>query len=265
MYDHLVIFAGGLGTRIAEMSHLVPKPMIELGGIPCVLHIMDYYSEFGVNKFTILGGYKVQYIKTYFQNLKLCSGDVLFDYRKTDVNTKASHSLNTRRDWQVEVLDTGALSNTAERLSQLGRSRILGPKGFFLTYGDGLSNIDIAALYKHHQKHDVICTLSAVKPPARFGNLDIKSNGLIESFIEKPQDDEPFINGGFFCAKNEIIQYAGEYKDLMFEEGVLPQLTKRMQLSAYKHNGFWQPMDTMRDKNKLEKLIEEGSAPWLQR
>jgi len=261
MLDSLVIFAGGLGTRISEESHLVPKPFIELRNKACILHLMDYYASFGVTNFVVLAGYKSSYVRQYFSNLSFLEGDFLFENENSSCLNSNKVS---RSSWKIEVLDTGLTTKTSKRFSQLKRSKLISrKKSFFLTYGDGLSDIDLNSLYEFHTKQNTLCTLSAVRPPPRFGSLTIGDDSKVVVFNEKSKLDERLINGGFFVCSSAMITMAEKFGDVMFEEALLPDLASKMELSAFYHDGFWQPMDAMRDKIYLESLIDNNEAPWV--
>ena len=250
----VVIFAGGAGTRLSEETHRIPKPMVEIGGIPILVHIISYYSKFGHKEFIICGGYKVDYIKNYFSNLLRNLNDLELDFKNNHVSF-----LNSKKfDWKIKIIDTGLNTNTAGRLKKIFK-HIKGEE-FMLTYGDGLSNIDISQLESMHQNNRNIVTLSAVSPPPRFGGLNISNNQII-SFIEKPKTEFSRVNGGFMICNSQIFNYLTNVSQ-SFEIEVLPLLAKDNKLGCYKHDGFWQPMDTLRDKKYLEKLWDEGNALW---
>ena len=249
-----VILAGGLGTRISEETSIRPKPMIEIGGKPILWHIMKIYSAHGVNEFIICLGYKGYLIKEYFANYFLHTSDVTFDMQ----NNKMEVHQNNSEPWKVTLVDTGDESMTGGRLKRV--SKFLGDEDFCFTYGDGVSNIDIAESIKFHKSQNTLATLTAVQPPGRFGALNMDDH-KIKGFQEKPMGDGGWINGGFFILSPKVI---AEIEDdhTIWEREPLEQLAKAGQLSAYKHKGFWQPMDTLRDKNHLEELWQSGKAPW---
>lgn len=249
-----VILAGGLGTRITEETVDKPKPMIEIGGMPILWHIMKIYSHYGINEFVICAGYKSYVIKEYFANYFLHRSNVTFDLAK---NTTSIHDHDCE-PWKVTVVDTGENTMTGGRLKRV--LPFLGTEDFCLTYGDGVANIDIGALINFHKKHGRLATLTAVAPAGRFGALVIDKNNQITSFQEKPAGDGGWINGGFFVLNPQVIDYI-ENDSSIWERQPLENICKDGQLSAYMHSGFWMPMDTLRDKLKLEDLWA-GEAPW---
>lgn len=250
-----VIFAGGMGTRISEESHLKPKPMIEIGAQPILWHIMKYYSHFGVNDFVILAGYKASMIREYFAQYFLHQSEaVTFDISKGQQFVHSSFGEN----WSVTVVDTGLETMTGGRLRRA--KKYLGTEPFFLTYGDGLSDIDLKALLAHHQKAGAKVTLSAVQPLGRFGRLDL-SGDAVSSFAEKPHGDGDWFNGGFFVVDPTAVDCVHEDSEA-WETSPMARLVQNHQVSAYRHQGFWHPMDTLRDKNSLEALWQSGEAPW---
>ncbi|NBJ92508.1 glucose-1-phosphate cytidylyltransferase [Parablautia muri] len=254
----VVILAGGMGTRISEESHLRPKPMIEIGEMPIIWHIMKIYSYYGFSEFIICCGYKGQVIKDYFANYFLYKSDVTFDL--ANQNTMDIHH-NEIEPWKVTLVDTGINNMTGSRVKQIKKFI---PEGepFLLTYGDGVSDVDIHKLLEHHKKCGKLATLTAVQPPAKFGVLDIDENNTILDFQEKPKTDGGWINGGFFVMEYEVFHYIDDEPMRILEREPLEGLANDKQLAAYKHYGFWQPMDTMRDKALLERLWKEQKAPW---
>lgn len=252
----VVILAGGFGTRISEESHLKPKPMIEIGNQPILWHIMKEYSAYGFNEFVICAGYKQQVIKEYFANYYLHRSDITFDF--TADNAMIVHN-NVAEPWKVSVVDTGLNTMTGGRIKRV-RSYI-GDETFMLTYGDGVSDIDIARLYEFHKKSGKLATMTAIQPGGRFGTMDISGNNVIERFSEKRKEDGGWINGGYMVIEPQVIDYI-EGDDTVFEREPLERLAAEGQLQAYKHDGFWQCMDTLRDKTLLETLLEENRAPW---
>jgi glucose-1-phosphate cytidylyltransferase len=250
-----VILAGGLGTRISEESDTKPKPMIEIGGKPILWHILKTYSNYGINDFIICCGYKGYVIKEFFSNYFLHTSNVTFDLKN---NSVLHHEINSE-PWQITLVDTGELSMTGGRVLRI-KNYLDGDKTFCLTYGDGLSDINISELIKFHSSHGKIATLSATTPPGRFGALDIV-NSKVERFIEKPAGSEGRINGGFFVLNSEIFDFI-DGDETILEKEPLEKLVKQSQLMAYEHNGFWQPMDTLRDKNYLNDLWASGNPPW---
>lgn len=249
-----VILAGGFGTRISEETHLKPKPMIEIGGKPILWHIMKMYSAHGISEFLICCGYKGYAIKEFFANYFLHMSDVTFDISR---NCMEVHQ-NNAEQWKVTLIDTGENTMTGGRLRRV-RSYI-GSEDFCFTYGDGLSNVDIKRLIEFHKGHGKSATVTAVQPPGRFGALDL-SGTSVRAFVEKPEGDGMRINGGFFVLNPGVIDLIDDDKTVL-EGKPMRLLAENGQLEAFLHNGFWQPMDTMRDKYALEELWEGGHAPW---
>jgi glucose-1-phosphate cytidylyltransferase len=250
-----VILAGGLGTRISEESHLKPKPMIEIGGMPILWHIMKYYLSFGFNEFIICCGYKQHVIKEFFAEYYLHRSDITFDF--TDTNKMIVHS-NVAEPWKVTLVDTGLNTMTGGRLKRV--RKYIGNETFMLTYGDGVANVNIPGLVEFHKKQGKMATMTAIQPDGRFGALEIE-NDLVQSFREKSKEDCGWINGGFMVLEPAIIDLI-EDDTIMLEKHPLEEASKLGQLNAFKHYGFWQCMDTLRDKEKLEKLLAAGQAPW---
>ncbi|GAV22602.1 glucose-1-phosphate cytidylyltransferase [Carboxydothermus pertinax] len=251
----VVILAGGFGTRISEESHLKPKPMIEIGGMPILWHIMKIYSYYGFNDFIICLGYKGYYIKEYFAHYYLHGSNVTFDFRYSNQMIIHDHKVEP---WKVTLVDTGIDTMTGGRIKRI--QPYIGNETFMLTYGDGVADVDINKLIQFHRKHKKIATVTAAQPSGRFGALNIENDEVI-SFIEKPQGDGGWVNAGFFVLEPEVFNYI-EGDQTIWEKEPLETLAKNGQLMAYKHYGFWQPMDTMRDKNLLEELWKSGKAPW---
>lgn len=250
-----VILAGGLGTRLSEETDLKPKPMVEVGGKPIIWHIMKQYSAHNINDFVICCGYKGYVIKEYFANYFLHMSDVTFDIQQNQM-----HVHNKRAEpWKVTLVDTGEDSMTGGRLARVA-SYIQHEEMFCFTYGDGVGNVDITASIEFHRSHGKLATLTATKPPGRFGALDI-TNNVVNKFKEKPEGDGGMINSGFFVLSPEVLNYI-DGDDCTWEQYPLNQLAKENQLMAYEHHDFWQPMDTLRDKIHLETLWREGRAPW---
>ncbi|MDB9851126.1 glucose-1-phosphate cytidylyltransferase [Amylibacter sp.] len=250
-----VILAGGLGTRISEETHLKPKPMIEIGGRPLLWHIMKIYSHHGINDFIICCGYKGYVIKEYFANYFLHMSNVTFDMQN---NNMTVHEQNAE-PWRVTLVNTGDDTMTGGRLKRV-QKHLRGEKFFALTYGDGLSNIDITSEIEFHKKHGRMATLCSVTPPGRYGAITLNGDDVL-GFTEKPQGDGAKINGGFFILSPDVINYiSGD--DTSWEAEPLERLARENQLMAFNHNGFWQPMDTLREKNYLEGLWREKKAPW---
>ena len=250
-----VILAGGMGTRISEESHLRPKPMIEIGGKPILWHIMKIYSAHGVNDFVVCCGYKGYLIKEYFANYFLHMSDVTFDMSK---NSMEVHQ-RSAEPWKVTLVDTGEETMTGGRLKRVA-PYIENEEAFCLTYGDGVGNVNITELLAFHKEQKVKATLTATLPPGRFGALDFDGT-KVRSFKEKPKGDGAMINGGFFVLSPQVLQYI-EGDSTIWERSPLENLAEQGQLAAYKHEGFWQPMDTLRDKVYLEELWQSGQAPW---
>jgi glucose-1-phosphate cytidylyltransferase len=250
-----VILAGGLGTRISEETHLKPKPMIEIGGKPILWHIMKMYSGHGVNEFIVCCGYRGYLIKEYFANYFLHMSDVTFDMSE---NKMTVHQKNAE-PWKVTLVNTGEDTMTGGRLRRVSQY-IKDEEAFCFTYGDGVSNIDIRSLINFHRQQNVSATLTAVYPPGRFGALDIQ-NQKVTVFQEKPQGDGGMINGGFFVLSPKVLDLLKD-DSTIWEREPLEILAKEGQMAAYDHPGFWQPMDTLRDKNYLEELWVTGKAPW---
>lgn len=249
-----VILAGGLGTRISEETEFKPKPMVEIGGMPILWHIMKIYSHYGITDFVVCLGYKGYVIKEYFNNYFLHKSDVSFDLK----NNKMEIHNSVSEPWKVTLVDTGADTMTGGRLKRV--QRYLEGDDFCFTYGDGVADVDIAKLIALHQKEGRFATVTAVQPPGRFGA--IKSSGnQVESFVEKPKGDHSWINGGFFVLKSDVFQYIGG-DETVWEQEPMHNLAQNGQMSAYFHDGFWQPMDTLREKNLLEKLWQTNTAPW---
>jgi len=250
-----VILAGGLGTRISEDTVNRPKPMIEVGGKPILWHIMKIYSAYGVNDFVICCGYKGYVIKEYFANYFLHTSDVTFDMRTNEMQVHQQYA----EPWKVTLVDTGESTMTGGRLRRV-KDFVKDEEAFCFTYGDGVSNINITSLVEFHKQQGTLATLSATFPPGRFGALDLHDN-KVSSFKEKPKGDGGMINGGFFVLSPKVIDLIPD-DDSIWEREPLEKLADSGQLSAFEHEGFWQPMDTLRDKNHLEELWQTGRAPW---
>jgi len=252
----VIILAGGLGTRLSEETNLVPKPMVEIGGRPILWHIMKIYSYWGYNEFVILTGYKSHMIKDYFINYYTRYSDITVDMKD---NTVELHNHRTE-PWKVTMLYTGQDSMTGGRL--LSAKDFVGKERFMLTYGDGVSNINIPDLINYHENSGKYVTLTSVKPSGRFGALDIKDDGMVTSFREKSESDNAWINGGFFVMEYNVFDYLTDGKDTILERKPMETLAEDKQLNAYKHTGFWQAMDTLKDKNELTEMWTKGTAPW---
>ena len=251
-----VILAGGLGTRLSEETTIKPKPMVEIGGQPILWHIMKIYSAHGINDFIICCGYKGYVIKEYFANYFLRMSDVTFDMRFNQMNIHAGKA----EPWRVTLVDTGENTLTGGRLKRVQEH--IGNETFCFTYGDGVCDVNITELVKFHKEQGVLGTLTAVQPPGRFGALSLaKGQTKITHFQEKPEGDGAWINGGYFVMEPEVIDYITD-DSTVWEQEPLKKLAHTEQLAAYKHDGFWQPMDTLRDKNYLEGLWQNNKAPW---
>ena len=250
-----VILAGGFGTRIIEESHLKPKPMIEIGGMPILWHIMKIYSTYGYNDFIICLGYNGHMIKDFFVNYFLYTSDVTVDLAKNELSVHNNHS----EPWKVTLVDTGLNTMTGGRIKRV--RQYIGQNPFMLTYGDGVSDINISELAQFHQTHGKLATLTTVNVEQRFGVLDIDDNNLVCSFREKSANDTSMINAGFMVFNPQIFDYL-EDDQTVFEKAPLEALAEEGQLMSFKHAGFWQCMDTQRDYNKLEQLWDTGYAPW---
>lgn len=251
-----VILAGGFGTRLSEETGIRPKPMVEIGGQPILWHIMKIYSTYGIDDFIICLGYKGHMIKEFFATYSLHRSDVTFDLRNNDMKIHQ----NDTEPWTVTLVDTGANSMTGGRLRRV--KEYIGDETFCMTYGDGVSDLDIGALIAFHRDQDKLATLTAVKPPGRFGAFKLNENQTqIQSFKEKPKGDGAWINGGFFVLEPQVIEYI---KDdfTVWEQDPMERLAEDGMLSAYRHTGFWHPMDTLRDKTTLDQLYMDGKAPW---
>jgi glucose-1-phosphate cytidylyltransferase len=251
----VVILAGGLGTRISEETHLKPKPMIEIGGRPILWHIMKIYAAYGVNEFIIACGYKGYAIKEYFSNYFLHNSDVTFDMARNKMEVHQQHA----EPWKVTLVDTGEQTLTGGRLKRVAKY-VCDEDAFFFTYGDGVADINIYSQLKFHRAHGKLATVTSVQPPGRYGALLVDGDE-VNAFAEKPGGDGGHINGGFFVLSPKVLQYI-EGDNTSWETEPLVRLAKERQLMAYNHSGYWQAMDTLRDKNHLEGLWTNGSAPW---
>ena len=252
----VVILAGGFGTRISEESHLKPKPMIEIGGRPILWHIMKIYSHYGFNDFVVCLGYKGYYIKEYFAHYFLHESDVTFDFLNGSQRVIHHH---TAEPWKVTLVDTGAETMTGGRVRRV--REYLDDAPFMLTYGDGVGNVNIRALVDFHQAHGKLATLTSTQPSGKFGALGLREGDQVESFLEKPRGDGSWINAGFFVLQPEVLDLI-DGDSTVFEKEPLESLAQSGELMAFKHGDFWQPMDTLRDKNLLEELWKDGAAPW---
>lgn len=253
----VVILAGGFGTRISEESHLKPKPMIELGGRPILWHIMKIYSHYGFNDFIVCLGYKGYALKEYFAHYFLHESNVTFDFR--DGNKRVVHD-HRAEPWRVTLVDTGLETMTGGRVKRVGP--YLEGEPFLLTYGDGVGDVNIRELVDFHRRHGRLATVTSTRPSGRFGALKMGPGDQVLSFKEKPAGDGGWINAGFFVMQPEVLDYI-EDDATVLEQEPLEGLARDGQLMAYRHDGFWQPMDTLRDKNHLEDLLRRGEAPWV--
>jgi glucose-1-phosphate cytidylyltransferase len=250
-----LILAGGLGTRISEESNTRPKPMIEIGGKPILWHIMKIYSSHGIQDFVICCGYKGYIVKEYFANYFLHMSDVTFDMLKNEMQVHQRYA----ESWRVTLVETGDNTMTGGRLKRVA-DYVKGEEAFCFTYGDGVASVDIAALVAFHKRHGKLATITAVQPSGRYGALDLNET-TVRGFIEKPRGDGGWINGGFFVLSPKCLDYiAGDM--ISWEGEPLTRLAANGELMAFEHTGFWQPMDTLRDKNHLEELWQSGNAPW---
>ena len=250
-----VILAGGFGTRLSEATNLIPKPMVEIGGKPILWHIMKYYSQFGYNEFIICLGYKQYVVKEFFADYFLHTSDVTFDL----ANNKMEVHNNYSEPWKVTLVDTGLNTMTGGRIKRV--KEYLDGDTFMLTYGDGVADINIRELLKYHRSHGRMATITAAQPGGRFGILDIENDGTITNFKEKKKEDGGWINAGFMVLEPSIMDLI-EGDDTVFEKYPLAEAARMGQLNAYRHRGFWQCMDTLREKNLLEELWQSGKAPW---
>ncbi|MDB5866708.1 MAG: glucose-phosphate cytidylyltransferase [Betaproteobacteria bacterium] len=249
-----VILAGGLGTRISEETSVRPKPMVEIGGKPILWHVLKIYSAHGIHDFVICLGYKGYMIKEYFANYFLHMSDVSFDMKHNHMEVHHNHA----EPWRVTLVDTGEHTMTGGRLKRV--AHFLDGEDFCFTYGDGLSDVDMTALVAFHKQHGKLATVTGVQPPGRYGSLEL-DGGVVRGFLEKPQGDGGWINGGFFVLSPKVIDYI-DGDTTPWEAAPLEVLAKEKQLVAFQHRGFWQPMDTLREKNHLEALWDSGMAPW---
>lgn len=253
----VLILAGGLGSRLSEETSLKPKPMVEIGGKPILWHIMKIYSSYGYNDFVILCGYKGYMIKSYFANYYRHMADMTVDM----VNNSIEYHKNNAEPWKVTLVDTGLENMTGSRIKQV--RKYVGKESFMLTYGDGVGDVNIPELIKYHQSHGKAITMTSVQPEGRYGSLVVNDQEQVTSFQEKPKGDGAWINAGFFVCEPTVFDYIPDGEKIIFEKEPLEGLAKDGQLFAFKHEGFWKPMDTQRDKGQLEELIEKGKAPWI--
>jgi len=251
----VVILAGGLGTRLSEETVLRPKPMVEIGGMPILWHIMKIYSSYGYNDFVICLGYKGYVVKEYFANYFMHKSDVTIDLKNNSVKVHETEA----EPWTITLVDTGVNSMTGGRIKRIQKH--IGKEPFMLTYGDGVSNVDIKSLVETHSKNGKYCTVTSVQPSGRFGALNFGINDQVNSFMEKPKGDGAWINGGFFVCQPEVFDYI-DGDDTVFEKSPMERLAADGQMVAYRHEGFWKPMDTLRDKVELEESWETNTALW---
>ena len=252
----VVILAGGFGTRLSEETDIKPKPMVEIGGRPILWHIMKIYSSYGFNEFVICLGYKAYFVKEFFSNYYTYEADMTIDLSNNSVEYHNSAS----EPWKITLVDTGLNTMTGGRIKRV--RKYLENEPFLLTYGDGVGDVDIPKLIEFHKRSGKKATLTAVQPHGRFGALDIISGDVVKSFVEKPRGDGAWINAGFFVCEPSVFDYIHDGDATVWERGPLEGLSREGQLMAYKHDGFWRPMDTLRDKTELEKLWADGDAPW---
>lgn len=252
----VVILAGGLGTRISEESHLKPKPMIEVGERPILWHIMKIYSYYGFNEFIICLGYKGYSIKEYFAHYFLHESDITFDFRNENERIIHQHSAEP---WKVTLVNTGIETMTGGRVKRI--QPYVGDDTFMLTYGDGVADVNIKELVAYHKTHGKLATITSTQPSGKFGALSLSENNLVHGFLEKPKGDGAWINAGFFVMEPKVFDYIADDRTVL-EKEPLENLASDEELVAYMHNGFWQPMDTLRDKNHLEELWKSGNAQW---
>lgn len=252
----VVILAGGLGTRLGEETSIKPKPMVEIGGKPIIWHIMKIYSHYGFNDFIVLCGYKGEVIKRYFANYYLNNSDITIDMRSNSVDVH----YNEIEPWRVTLIDTGVETMTGGRIRRI--KKFVENETFMLTYGDGVSDVNIAKLLEYHKKSGKIATLTAVRPTARFGVVNMAEDGSVVNFKEKPSGDGVWINGGFFVLEPKVFDYIPEGDSVVWEREPLERLSAAGQLGAYAHSGFWRPMDMLKDKKDLNEMWDKGEAKW---
>lgn len=252
----VVILAGGFGTRLSEETEIKPKPMVEIGGMPILWHIMKIYSHYGFNDFVICLGYKGYYVKEYFSNYFLHQSDITFDFSN---DNKTEIHYHTAEPWKVTLINTGLNTMTGGRIKRI--KDYIGNERFLMTYGDGVSDVNISNLLKHHEESGRMATVTSVQPTGRFGALDFYDDGTVKKFLEKPKGDGSWINGGFFVLEPKVFDYI-DGDETVFEKSALEKICQENQLAAYKHDGFWRPMDTIRDKRDLDDMWANGNASW---
>lgn len=252
----VVLLAGGLGTRLSEETVLKPKPMVEIGGMPILWHIMKIYSAHGFNDFIICLGYKGYVIKEYFANYFLHKSDVTIDLADNSIKVHDSQA----EPWKITLIDTGNDSMTGGRIKRI--QPFVNNETFMLTYGDGVGNIDVRKLVDFHKKHSKLCTVTSVQPSGRFGLLNIDEHNEVHSFFEKPKGDGSWINGGYFVCEPQIFDYIKDGDSTVWEKSPMEEIAHHGQMNAFKHGGFWRPMDTLKDKNDLNEMWDKDIAPW---
>jgi glucose-1-phosphate cytidylyltransferase len=252
----VVLLAGGLGTRLSEETVLKPKPMVEIGGMPILWHIMKIYSSYGFNDFVICLGYKGYVIKEYFANYFLHKSDVTIDLKKNSIEVHDSKA----EPWKITLVDTGNDSMTGGRIKRI--QPYVNNEPFMLTYGDGVGNVDIKSLVEFHKNHGKLCTVTSVQPSGRFGVLNINENDEVHSFLEKPKGDGSWINGGYFVCEPTVFDYIKDGDSTVWEKDPMEKIAYDNQMNAFKHHGFWRPMDTLKDKYDLNEMWVENNAPW---
>jgi len=252
----VVLLAGGLGTRLSEETVLKPKPMVEIGGMPILWHIMKLYSAHGYNDFIVCLGYKGYIIKEYFTNYFLHKSDVTIDLKDNSIKIHDTQA----EPWKITLVDTGNESMTGGRIKRIQPH--IGNEPFMLTYGDGVSDVNITELVKHHKKYGRYCTVTSVQPSGRFGALNVLNDASVQSFIEKPKGDGSWINGGFFVCEPSVFDFIENGDATIWEQQPMEQIANQNQMTAYKHSGFWRPMDTLKDKNDLNEMWDAKKAAW---
>lgn len=252
----VLLLAGGFGTRLSEETDIRPKPMVEIGGKPILWHIMKIYSSYGFNDFVVLLGYKGYYIKEYFANYFLHQSDITIDLK----NNQMEILNNSSEPWKVTLIDTGVNSMTGARIKKA--QKFVPNEPFMLTYGDGVSDVNIEELLRFHRTHGKILTMMSSQPAGRFGALNIDSNGLVSKFLEKPKGDGNWVNAGFFICEPQVFDYIDDDETIVFEQEPLQKLAEEGEIFTYQHQGFWKPMDSLKDKNDLNHLWDQGMAPW---
>ncbi len=251
-----VILAGGFGTRLSEATNLIPKPMVEIGGKPILWHIMKTYAEHGITEFVVCCGYKGYIIKEWFANYFLHTSDVTFDLGNNQMEVHNSHS----ESWKVTLVDTGLNTMTGGRIKKI--QKYIGNEPFLLTYGDGVTDLNISETIKFHKKAGKLLTVTAYKPQGKFGSLEINESGIVTSFTEKPAGDGNWINAGYFICQPEVFDYIGDEDSVIFEKIPLENIAKDGEMASYKHQGFWKPMDILRDNIELNEMWDNNKAPW---